>query len=151
MTKFAIILSAASVLLSWSCSTASQGSSAPAEGSTKRVRLKIFYVSIGSETLTPITSENIEKRARPCIVVSQPDVTRIKKIIGTVVPPSSDQTFDDKRVRVKMVEEEADGADDLLAIIDNEGEMRTRTGRAHLANSTLQQLKNAVEKVCPSL
>src|ERR1035437_4713415 len=77
--------------------------------------MAIYYVPIGVETLTPVTSTNIQDRGRHCEIRSTEDIDKIKNVLRDAAKPAS-QKFSDKRVRVKMLESSNSG-DGLLAVV----------------------------------
>src|SRR5947207_13947595 len=87
--------------------------------------MTIYYVPFGVETLTPITSANIQERGRRCEIHSADDVDKIKSVLRAAKPAS--QKFSDKRVRVKLLER-FNPSDVLLAVVEKEGEVRFPDG-----------------------
>lgn len=109
--------------------------------------MTIYYVSFGVETLTPVISANIQERGRRCEIHSTEDIDRIKSVLRGDVKPAS-QKFSDKRVRVKLLEASTEG-DRLLAIVENEGEVRFSDGtEGQISRRGLDTLKKVIESQC---
>lgn len=114
------------------------------EGVTK---MTVYYFPIGAETLTPITSASIQERGRHCEIRSGEDIGKIKKVLHDATKPAS-QKFSDKKVRVKIFEASSD-SDRLLAIVENEGEVRFSDGtEGQISRRGLDILKKIIESQC---
>lgn len=110
--------------------------------------LRIHYFPIGAETLTPVTTENIEKRGERCEISSPEDVARIKHILGSAVAASRpEEAFTDKAVRVKMLEGTG-GGQALIAVVENEGTVRQAGTDNVLSPAALKELKRLIERRC---
>ena len=110
--------------------------------------LQIYRFPFGAETLTPVTSENIQKRGSRCEISDGLNVSEVKKILLMSRPPvDPDQVFSDMRVRV-LILEKGDAGLQALAAIENEGQVRTGTVEAFLTNEGLSQLKQILKVAC---
>jgi hypothetical protein len=109
--------------------------------------MTIYYVPIGAETLTAVTSTNIQERGTRCEIHSAKDIDKIKSVLrGATKPPS--QKFSDGRVRVKLLEL-SNASDGLLAVVDNEGEVRFPDGTEGLISRRgLETIKKIIEAQC---
>jgi hypothetical protein len=111
------------------------------------VNMTIYYVPFGVETLTPVTSANIQERGRRCEIHSTEDIDRIKSVLRGAVKPAS-QKFSDKTVRVKLLEP-SNASDGLLAVIEKEGEVRFSDGReGFISRKGLETVKKIIEAQC---
>jgi hypothetical protein len=109
--------------------------------------MTIYYFPIGAETLTPITSASIQERGRHCEIRSGADIGKIKKVLHGASKPGS-QKFSDRAVRVKLLEASSEG-DRLLAIVENEGEVRFSDGtEGQISRRGLDTLKKVIESQC---
>jgi len=110
-------------------------------------KMTVYYFPIGAETLTPITSASIQERGRHCEIRSSTDIGKIKKVLHDASKPAS-QKFSDSAVRVKLLE--ASGEDErLLAIVENEGEVRFSDGtEGQISRRGLDTLKKVIESQC---
>lgn len=110
-------------------------------------KLTIYYVPIGIETLTPVTSANIEERGRRCEIRSILDIEKIKSELSAAAKSPS-RKFSDMTVRVKIFETSAAG-DGLLAVLENEGEVRFSDGTERsLSPGALKNMKKIIETKC---
>jgi hypothetical protein len=109
--------------------------------------MTIYYVPFGIETLTPITSTNIQERGRRCEIQSAEDINKIKNVLRRATKPPS-QKFSDKRVRVKLLEPSSEG-DRSLAIVEKEGEVRFSDGtEGQISRRGLDTIKKVIESQC---
>ncbi len=123
------------------------GCSSVARGHEGATKMTIYYVSFSVETLTPITSENIQERGIRCDVSSAEDIATIKSVLHDVTKSES-QKFSDKRVRVKRLEPSVAG-DQVLAVVEKEGEVRFPDGtEGQLSERDLKTLRKVVEVWC---
>lgn len=110
-------------------------------------KMTVYYFPIGAETLTPITSASIQERGRHCEIGSSAGIGKIKKVLHDPSRPAS-QKFSDRAVRVKLIEASSEG-DRLLAIIENEGEVRFADGtEGQISRKGLDTLKKVIESQC---
>jgi hypothetical protein len=117
------------------------------EGHKGVANMTIYYVPFGVETLTPITSTNIEERGRRCEIQSAEDIDKIKSMLRRATKPPS-QKFSDRRVRVKLLEPSNSG-DGLLAVVEKEGEVRFSDGiEGSISQKDLETLKKIIEAQC---
>jgi hypothetical protein len=113
------------------------------QGHERVKNMTIYYVPIGVETLTPITSTNIQERGRHCEIRSTEDIDKIKSVLRDAVKPAS-QKFSDKRVRVKLLEA-TNAGDGLLAVVENEGEVRFPDGtEGSISQKSLKTIKKII-------
>lgn len=123
------------------------GGCGPVQGDEGVKKMTIYYFPIGAETLTPITSANIQERGRHCDIRSGEDIDKIKKVLHDAAKPAS-QKFSDSAVRVKLLEASSEG-DRLLAIVENEGEVRFSDGtEGQISRRGLDTLKKVIESQC---
>lgn len=109
-------------------------------------KMTVYYFPIGAETLTPITSANIQERGRHCEIRGSGDIDKIKKVLHDAAKPS--QKFSDSAVRVKLFEASTEG-DRLLAIVENEGEVRFSDGTGgKISPRGLDTIKKVIESQC---
>jgi hypothetical protein len=109
--------------------------------------MTIYYVPFEVETLTPVTSDNIQERGRSCKIQSTKDIDRIKSVLRGAAKPAP-QKFSDKRVRVKLLEP-SDTSDVLLAVIEKEGEVRFADGtEGQISRRDLDTIKKVIESQC---
>jgi hypothetical protein len=107
----------------------------------------IYYVPFGVETLTPITSTNIQERGRRCEIHSAKDVDKIEGVLRDATKPPS-QKFSDGRVRVKLLEP-SNASDGLSAVIDKEGGVRFSDGtEGSVSPKGLKTIKKIIEPQC---
>ena len=110
--------------------------------------MTIYYFPIGAETLTPITSTNIQERGRRCEIHSAEDIEKIKNMLRGAAKPTSSQKFSDRAVRVKLLEP-SNAGDGLLAVVENEGEVRFSDGReGFISQKGLKTIKKLIEAEC---
>jgi hypothetical protein len=109
--------------------------------------MTVYYVPFGVETLTPITSTNIQERGRRCEIHSAEDIDKIKSVLrGATKPPS--QKFSDRRVRVKLLEP-SNAGDGLLAVVEKEGGVRFSDGtEGSISRKGLETIKKIIESQC---
>jgi hypothetical protein len=106
-----------------------------------------YYVEIGAETLTPVTSANIEERGRHCEIRSSGEIGKIERVLQGAAKPTS-QKFSDMRVRVKLLEASSK-EDRLVAIVENDGEVRFSDGtEGQISRSDLDTIKEVIERQC---
>jgi hypothetical protein len=109
--------------------------------------MKVNYVPIGVETLTPVTSANIEARGRYCEIRSDREIFAIKKVLNSAVRSSS-QEFTDLVLRVKLIEV-FDTGNTLLTLVENDGRVRFANGEGGLISSrNMDTLKKVIETQC---
>jgi hypothetical protein len=107
--------------------------------------MTIYYIPFEVETLTPVTSANIQERGRRCEIHSTKDIDRIESVLRHAVKPAP-QKFSDKRVRVKLLEP-SDTSDVLLAVIEKEGEVRFSDGtEGQISRRGLDAIKKIIEE-----
>jgi hypothetical protein len=117
------------------------------QGRTGVATMTIYYFPLGAETLTPITSTNIQERGRRCEIHSTEDIGKIKKVLRGATKPAS-QKFSDRSVRVKLLEPSSVG-DGLLAVVENEGEVRFSNGvEGAISRKGLETMKKIIEAQC---
>lgn len=111
--------------------------------------IQAYYIPIGVETLTAVTSENIENRGNRCLIDSKGDIELLKKLIASGRSPSApDDVFTNKGVRVKLIEKTPQGST-LLAIVENEGYVRRADGHDRVITpKDLAALKQLMENHC---
>ncbi len=110
-------------------------------------RMTIYYFPLGAETLTPITSASIQERGRHCEIRSSEDIRKIRKVLHGSTKSVS-QKFSDKLVRVKLLEASSEG-DRLLAVVENEGQIRFSNGtERQISSKGLSNLKKVIESRC---
>lgn len=109
--------------------------------------MTIYYFPISAETLTPITSANIQERGKRCEVHSAKDIGKIRDVLRAASSPTS-QNFSDKAVRVKILDTSSAG-DGLSAVVEKEGEVRFSDGKeAQISQKGLETIKKIIETVC---
>jgi hypothetical protein len=114
------------------------------EGVTK---MTVYYFPIEAETLTPVTSANIQERGRRCEIHSAKDIDKIRDVLRAASSPVS-QKFSDRRVRVK-ISETSNSGDGLSAVVEKEGEVRFSDGKeAVLSRKGLETIKKIIETEC---
>jgi hypothetical protein len=123
------------------------GSCGVVQGREGVAKMTIYYVPFAVETLTPITSANIQERGRRCDVHSAEDIDKIKNVLrGATKPPF--QKFSDRRVRLQLLEPSVTG-DHVLAVVEKEGEVRYSDGsEGSLSLKDLETLKKIVKVQC---
>ena len=110
-------------------------------------KMTIYYVPFGIETLTPITSMNIQERGRRCEIHRPKDIDKIKDLLRGATRPSS-QKFSDRRVRVKLLDP-SDTGHGFLAVVEKEGEVQFSDGsEGSISQKGLQILKKIIESRC---
>jgi hypothetical protein len=111
--------------------------------------LSIQYVPIGIETLTAVTSENVEQRGASCVVTRPSDVAEIKRIIASASPVARDEDmFTNMAVRVRILEKSREGGERLFAIVENHGPVRCGNANQVLSEKALADLKRLIEGAC---
>jgi hypothetical protein len=123
------------------------GSCGVVQGREGVAEMTIYYVPFAVETLTPITSANIQERGRRCDLHSAKDIDKIKNVLrGATKPPL--QKFSDRRVRLQLLEPSVAG-DRVLAVVEKEGEVRFSDGsEGSLSLKNLETLKKIVKVQC---
>jgi hypothetical protein len=123
------------------------GSCGVVQGREGVAEMTIYYVPFAVETLTPITSANIQERGKRCDVHSAEDIDKIKKVLrGATKPPV--QKFSDGRVRLQLLEPSVAG-DHVLAVVEKEGEVRFSDGtEGSISPKGLKTFKKIVEAQC---
>jgi hypothetical protein len=122
------------------------GSNYGLRGQAREGKMKVYYFPIGAETLTPVTSANIEERGRHCEISSAKDIYAIKNVLDSAKPSS--QNFSDRAVRVKLIEA-SDTGDKLLALVENDGAVRFATGKEGMISSKgMETLKKVIDPQC---
>lgn len=110
-------------------------------------KMTVYYFPIGAETLTPITSASIQERGKHCEISGSADIGKIEKVLHDASKPAS-QKFSDSAVRVKLLGVSSEGQR-LLAIIENEGEVRFADGtEGQISRRGLDTLKKVIEGQC---
>ena len=122
------------------------GSNCGLRGQEREGKMKVYYFPIGAQTLTPVTSANIEERGRHCEISSAKDIYAIKNVLDSA--KSSSQNFSDRAVRVKLIEA-SDTGDKLLALVENDGVVRFATGKEGMISSkSMETLKKVIDPQC---
>jgi hypothetical protein len=122
------------------------GSNCGLRGQEREGKMKVYYFPIGAQTLTPVTSANIEERGRHCEISSAKDIYAIKNVLDSAKPSS--QNFSDRAVRVKLIEA-SDTGDKLLALVENDGAVRFATGKEGVISSKdMETLKKVIDPQC---
>jgi len=113
--------------------------------------LRIRYAPIGAETLTAITTENIDVGGADCVLSAQADVSEIMKILDSAAPVApGEHRFTDKTVRVKIFEKVDDAGEHLMAIVENTGVVRRGAVDQVLSPGALGDLKTLIEEAFQS-
>lgn len=111
--------------------------------------LNIHYVSIGVETYTAVTSENVEQRGSACVVTKPSDVAEIRRILASATPAlRNEDMFTNKAVRVKITEKSDGIGEHLVAIVENHGPVRSGNANRVLSEKALVDLKKLIEAAC---
>lgn len=109
--------------------------------------MTIYYVPFAVETLTPITSANIQGRGKRCDVRSAEEIDKIKNLLSRATK-SQAQRFSDRRVRLQLLEPSTSG-DHVFADVEKEGEVRFSDGsEGTLSQKDLETLKKIVKSQC---
>jgi hypothetical protein len=109
--------------------------------------MTVYYVPFGVETFTPVTSTNIQERGRRCEIHSAEGIEKIKGALRDATKPPSEK-FSDERVRVKLLEQSNLG-DGLLAVVENEGDVRFSDGtEGQISPSGLDSMNKVIEREC---
>jgi hypothetical protein len=117
------------------------------QGQEGIVKIKMCYFPIEAETLTPVTSANIQERGRYCEIHSAKDTEMIKSVLRGATKPSSHK-FSDHRVRVKLIETSSEG-DKLIAFVEKEGEVRFADGsEGTISPGGMKVFKNIINAQC---
>lgn len=128
------------LLLCWGCDSSANSPNA--------VTFRVFYVPIGAETLTPVTSENIEQRGHRCDIRSTKDIRTIRKVLDSATSPTSFQKFTNLTVRVKLLEISATGGK-LIAVVEKDGMVRFASGQERfISTEGMKSLKRVIEEQC---
>lgn len=123
------------------------GSCGVTQGREGVAEMRIYYVPFAVETLTPITSANIQERGKRCDVRSAEDIGKIKNLLHRATKPPL-QKFSDGRVRLLLLEPSVAG-DRMLAVVEKEGEVRFSDGsEGSLSLKDLETLKKIVQVKC---
>lgn len=114
------------------------------EGAAK---MTIYYVPFDIETLTPITSTNIQERGRRCEIHNLKNIDKIKDIfLGATKPPT--QKLSEGRARVKLLEP-SDAREDLSAVVAKDGGVWFSDGsEGSISQKGVESLKNIIERQC---
>jgi len=111
--------------------------------------IRVLYFPMETETLTPVTTENIDKRGGVCTISSGEVVSRIRNLIAGATPDTSgDRGFTDRAVRIKLVEVAQGRAELVLAVVEDDGAIRGPGGDGHLSGQALDELRRLVEAAC---
>ena len=122
------------------------GSNCGLRGQEREGKMKVYYFPIGAQTLTPVTSANIEERGRHCEISSAKDIYAIKNVLDSAKPSS--RSFSDRAVRVKLIEA-SDTGDKLLALVENDGVVRFATGKEGMISArSMETLKKVIDPQC---
>jgi hypothetical protein len=125
------------------------GSCGVVQGREGVAKMTIYYVPFAVETLTPITSANIQERGQRCEVNNGEDADKIKKVLRSVTKPPAQQ-FSDRRVRLQLLDPSVAG-DHVLANIEKEGVVRFSDGsEGSLSLTDLKTLQKLVKAQCGS-
>jgi hypothetical protein len=109
--------------------------------------LTIHYFPFDAETLTAVTSENIVKRSRPCVLTSSRDVDQVTQLLDSALPTAT--SFGEMFIRLR-VDSEARRTDQSLAVVDKEGGVRRAgVGVRRLAPDRVRALISFIEDRCP--
>jgi hypothetical protein len=109
--------------------------------------MTVYYFPIAAETLTPITSANIQERGKRCEIQSAKDIGKIRDALRAASSPTS-QNFSDKAVRVKILDTSSAG-DGLSAVVEKEGEVRFSNGKeAQISHKGLETITKIIESKC---
>ena len=118
-----------------------------AQGHEETSGMTVYYVPIDAETLTPVTSANIQERGKRCEIHSAKDTDNITDVLRAASSPAS-QKFSDRRVRMK-ISETSNSGDELSAVVEKEGEVRFSDGKeAVLSRKELKKIKKIIETEC---
>jgi hypothetical protein len=109
--------------------------------------MTIYYFPIEAETLTPVTSANIQERGKRCEIHSAKDIDKIRDVLLAAASPTS-QKFSDRRVRVKIFET-SNAVDGQSAVVEKEGEVRFSDGKeALISRKGLEVIKKIIATEC---
>jgi hypothetical protein len=123
------------------------GNCGAVQGGETAAKMTIYYVPFAVETLTPITSANIQERGKRCDVPGAEDFIKIKNLLRAAAKPAT-RKFSDKRVRMKLLESSAAGGQ-VLAVVEKEGEVLFPDGtEGQLSQEDLKTLRKIVEDRC---
>jgi hypothetical protein len=107
----------------------------------------VYYFPIEAETLTPVTSANIQERGRRCEINSAKDIDKIREILLAAPNPNS-QKFSDERVRVKILGL-SNAINGLSAVVEKEGDVRFSDGKeALISRKGLEVIKRIIATEC---
>jgi hypothetical protein len=123
------------------------GSCGVVQGREGVAEMTIYYAPFAVETLTPITSANIQERGKRCDVHNAEDIDKIKKVLRSATKPSVQQ-FSDRRVRLQLLEPSGAG-DHVIAVVDKEGGVRfSDASEGSLSSKDLETLKKLIKVRC---
>ena len=118
-----------------------------AQGHEETSAMTVYYVPIDVETLTPVTSANIQERGKRCVIHSTKDIDKIRDVLHAASSAAS-RKFSDKRVRIKISETPNSG-DELPAVVEKEGEVRFSDGKEPvLSRKELKEIEKIIETEC---
>jgi len=108
--------------------------------------IQVFYLPIGMETLVGVTTNDLESRGKRCRIDTRRDIDKIMEILNSARPAKAPgEAFEDKTVRVKLVEETQQGMH-VIAVIENQGSLKRGDGsEGVLSPSDLSDLKKIIE------
>jgi hypothetical protein len=110
-------------------------------------RLTLHYFPVGAETLTAVTSENITKRSRPCVIESSEDAERITTLLDSGAPAQGNK-FGDFAVRLRADVERRDKSK-AIYFMDNDGNVKGAPAGLHrLSEDSLKHLVEVIERRC---
>jgi hypothetical protein len=110
--------------------------------------LKVYYFPIDAETLTPVSSDDIEKLGGPFTISNSNVVSEVKKLFESAVAPTkAEHAFSNRKVRVKVLENTGRG-DEVIAIVENEGVIRRGNTDRVLSEDAMKRLKEILEATC---
>lgn len=109
--------------------------------------MTVYYFPIEAETLTPVTSTNIQERGKRCEIHSVKDIDKIRDVLRAASSLTS-QKFSDRTVRVKILET-SNAGDGLSAVVEKGGEVRFSDGKeALISRKGLETIKKIIETEC---
>lgn len=108
--------------------------------------VQVFYLPIGMETLVGVSTNDLETRGKRCRIDTKRDVDKIMRILNSARPVKAPgEAFEDKTVRVKLVEETQQGMH-VIAVVENQGSLKRGDGsEGVLSPSDLSDLKKIIE------
>ena len=108
--------------------------------------LRVYYFPFGAQTLTPVTSDNIEKRGDSCLVDTERKAIAVKALLAKAKPVSDPEDgFTNKAVRAKIIEE---GGAGLIGLVEEDGRVRAGSQDGLLSPGDIRSLKKIIESVC---